>query len=64
MEQKHWRLPETQDESRPYRHVRNFKEVASHPPVSKMERDELQAFINQVLGAKGLDNAVTEARSG
>jgi len=56
-------LPETQDEDRPYRYVRSFKEVASHPSVSEMDREELQAYVNQLLGAKGLENVVTEAKS-
>ena len=64
MKEESWRLPETQDEGRPYRYVRNFKEAESHPSVSEMEGDELQAFINKVLGARGVDNAVTEAKSG
>jgi hypothetical protein len=28
-----------------------------------MEKDELQAFINELLGAKGLDNTITESKT-
>ena len=56
------RLPETKDEGRPYRYVRTFKEVEMPRPVAEMDRDEVQGFINQLLGAKGVDNAITKTK--
>jgi hypothetical protein len=57
------RLPETDDESKPYRYVRTFTETVTPRLVSEMEKDELQAFINELLGAKGLDNTITESKT-
>jgi len=37
--------------------------MASHPSASEMDREELQEYVNLLLGAKGLENVVTEAKS-
>ena len=55
-------MPQTKDESKPYRYVGTFKEVAESRLSAEMEKDELQTYINQLLGAKGLDNAITESK--
>jgi len=42
-------LSETEDEIKPYHYVRTFKEVAKPKVVSEMDKEELQAYINQLL---------------
>jgi len=56
-------LPETEDESTPYRYVRTFKEVERSKLVTEMDKDELQAFINELLGAKGLDTTIPKTNT-
>ena len=51
-------LSEREDEIRPYRYVRTFKEVAKPLLVSEMGKDQLQEYINGILGTKGKNPAL------
>ena len=56
-------LSETEDESRPHRYVRTFGEVERPKAVSEIDEDELQNFINLILGARGPDTAIPKLTS-
>jgi len=56
-------LSETEAEDTPYRYVRTFKEVERPKLVTEMDKDELQAFINELLGAKGLDTTIPKTNT-
>ena len=55
------RLSEKEEEDRPYRYVRTFSAESAERPISEMDKEELQTFINRLLGAKGLDGLVRES---
>jgi len=53
-------LSEKEEEDKPYRYVRTFSAETTERPISEMDKEELQTFINRLLGAKGLDGLVRE----
>ena len=53
-------LSEKAEETKPYRYVRTFSAEQKARTVSEMDKDQLQEYINQILGAKGLDTAIKE----
>jgi hypothetical protein len=56
-------MSEMEDESSPYSYVRTFKEVTRPKMVSEMDKEELQVYINKILGSKGIDSP-SENRTG
>jgi hypothetical protein len=56
------RLSEKEEESKPYRYVRKFSEEQIQT-ISEMDKEELQTYINRLLGAKGLDGPINEGTS-
>ena len=56
-------LSEKQEESQPYRYVRTFAVEPKSRPVAEMDKDEIQEFINQLLGAKGTATKTREITS-
>jgi len=50
-------LAETQEEVKPYRYFKTFKEGSKENPIDEMASEELQAHINQILGAKNREPA-------
>lgn len=55
-----FQLSEKAEETKPYRYVRTFSAEQKARTVSEMDKDQLQGYINQILGAKGLDSAIRE----
>ena len=53
-------LSEKAEETKPYRYVRTFSAEQKARTVSEMDKDQLQEYVNQILGAKGLDTAIKE----
>ena len=56
-------MPEEEEESKTYRYVRTFSVETRERAVTNMDKEELQEYINQLLGAKGLDNKTKENAS-
>jgi len=56
-------LSEREEEIKPYRYVRTFNDLTRQKTVSEMDKGELQSFISQILGSKGLETVIAEAKS-
>ena len=57
------RLSEKEEESKPYRYVRKFSEEHKTQTISEMGKEEIQTYVNRLLGAKGLDGPINEGTS-
>jgi len=51
-------LSEKEEEAKPFRYVRTFSAEQKARTASEMDKEELQAYINNLLGAKGSDGAI------
>jgi len=56
-------LSEKEEESKTYRYVRTFSAEQETRTVTEMDKEELQGYINRLLGAKGLDRTISEGAS-
>ena len=56
------RLSEKEDSVIPYRYVRTFKQTSGTQLV-EMDKANLQAYVNRLLGTKGLTSSINEGKS-
>ena len=56
-------LSERQEDYKPYRYVRTFRQATRQKLVSEMDEEELQSYVNQILGSQGLDTAIRDSES-
>jgi len=58
-----FQFSDKKEELKPYRYVRTFSKEEKTQKVSEMDKEELQSYINRLIGAKSLDGAIKERSS-
>jgi hypothetical protein len=53
-------LAEIEEETKPFRYARTFESVANERPVTEMDKEALQSYINKILGTKDAKANSTE----
>ena len=51
-------MSDKKEDDRPYIYVRTFSEEPKTQMAPEMDKEEMQTYVNRLLGAKGLDTAI------